>query len=111
RQVDLPTVQQAVETAIFRFSGETVSIRGAGRTDTGVHARAQVAHVDLEKDWPDDTVRDALNAHLQQAREHVAVLAATQVDASFDARFSALGRHYLYRIYNRRSPLALDKGK
>lgn len=111
RQAGLPTVQQAVEEAIFRLSGETVSIRGAGRTDAGVHATAQVAHVDLVKEWRGDTVRDALNAHLRQAGECVAVLAAAQVGDDFDARFSALGRHYLYRISNRRAPPALDKGK
>ncbi len=111
RQAGLPTVQQAVEEAIFRLSGETVSIRGAGRTDAGVHATAQVAHVDLVKEWRGDTVRDALNAYLRQAGERVAVLAAAQVGDDFDARFSALGRHYLYRISNRRAPPALDKGK
>ncbi len=111
RQAGLPTVQQAVEEAIFRLSGETVSIRGAGRTDAGVHATAQVAHVDLVKQWRGDTVRDALNAHLRQAGERVAVLAAAQVGDDFDARFSAFGRHYLYRISNRRAPPALDKGK
>ncbi len=111
RQAGHPSVQQAIEEAIFKLSGETVSIRGAGRTDAGVHATAQVAHVDLVKDWRGDTVRDALNAHLQQAGERVAVLKAAQVADDFDARFSALGRHYLYRISNRRAPPALEKGK
>ncbi|MGS1095229.1 tRNA pseudouridine(38-40) synthase TruA [Aquamicrobium terrae] len=111
RQAGHPSVQQAIEEAIFKLSGETVSIRGAGRTDAGVHATAQVAHVDLAKDWRGDTVRDALNAHLQQAGERVAVLKAAQVADDFDARFSALGRHYLYRISNRRAPPALEKGK
>ncbi|MET3662161.1 tRNA pseudouridine(38-40) synthase TruA [Aquamicrobium ahrensii] len=111
RQADLPTVQQAVEEAIFRLSGETVSIRGAGRTDAGVHATAQVAHVDLVREWRGDTVRDALNAHLRKAGERVAVLKAARVSADFDARFSAVGRHYLYRISNRRAPPALGKGK
>ncbi|MET3792038.1 tRNA pseudouridine(38-40) synthase TruA [Aquamicrobium terrae] len=111
RQAGHPSVQQAIEEAIFKLSGETVSIRGAGRTDAGVHATAQVAHVDLAKDWRGDTVRDALNAHLQQAGERVAVLKAAQVADDFDARFSALGRHYIYRISNRRAPPALEKGK
>src|SRR5690606_11485057 len=111
RQAGHPSVQQAIEEAIFKLSGETVSIRGAGRTDAGVHATAQVAHVDLAKDWRGDTLRDALNAHLQQAGERVAVLKAAQVADDFDARFSALGRHYLYRISNRRAPPALEKGK
>lgn len=111
RQADHPSVQQAIEEAIFRLSGEKVSIRGAGRTDAGVHATAQVAHVDLTKERRADTVRDALNAHLQQAGERVAVLRAQMVSDDFDARFSALGRHYLYRISNRRAPPALEKGK
>lgn len=111
RQAHLPTVQRAIEEAIRRFSGEAVTIRGAGRTDAGVHAAGQVAHVDLTRDWPDDTVRDAVNAHLKMAGEPVAVLAASQVDAGFDARFSAVARHYRYRIVNRRAPLALERGR
>jgi tRNA pseudouridine38-40 synthase len=88
-----------------------VAIRGAGRTDAGVHALGQVAHVDLARDWPADTVRNAVNAHLQMAAETVSVLAATAVGSDFDARFSAVARHYIYRIVNRRAPLALDAGK
>jgi tRNA pseudouridine38-40 synthase len=84
-------------------------VQGAGRTDTGVHALGQVAHVDLARDWDTDTVRDALTAHL---RPHpVAVLAAEKVDDTFDARFSARQRHYLYRIVNRRSDLALERAR
>ncbi|MCZ8543755.1 tRNA pseudouridine(38-40) synthase TruA [Mesorhizobium qingshengii] len=110
-QADQPSVQQAIEQAIERFSGEAVRLRAAGRTDAGVHATAQVAHVDLAKAWPDDKVRDAVNAHLQAAGAHVAILKAMVVPDDFDARFSATGRHYLYRILNRRAPAALDKGK
>lgn len=110
RQADQHSVQQAIEQAVEKFSAQAVSLRGAGRTDAGVHATAQVAHLDLDKDWRPDTVRDALNAHLQQAGERIAILNATRVPEDFDARFSALGRHYLYRISNRRSPPALDKG-
>ena len=111
RQADHPSVQQAIEEAIFRLSGEKVSIRGAGRTDAGVHATGQVAHVDLEKSWRDDTVRDALNAHLQMAREAVSILGARMVPDDFDARFSATGRRYLYRILNRRAPAALGANR
>ena len=92
-----------------RFCGERVTVSGAGRTDAGVHALGQVAHVDLAKDWDADTVRDAINAHL---RPHpVAVLAAETVPDDFDARFSAVRRHYLYRIVNRRADLALERGR
>ena len=105
------SVQAAVEAAVHGFSGETVAVRGAGRTDAGVHARGQVAHFDLDRDWPADTVRNALNAHLRMGGETVAVLDAQRTDDAFDARFSAVARHYLYRIANRRAPLALDAAR
>ena len=111
RQDDHPSIQQAIETAILGFCGQTVSIRGAGRTDAGVHALGQVAHVDLEKVWPDDTVRDAINAHLQMARERVVIISASQVEDGFDARFSALKRQYIYRIICRRAPLVIEKNR
>jgi tRNA pseudouridine38-40 synthase len=111
RQGGQHSVQAAIEQAIKGFSGEDVRIRGAGRTDAGVHAWGQVAHVDLARDWPADTVRDAVNAHLQMASETVSVLSASAVSGDFDARFSAVGRHYLYRIANRRAPLALEARK
>ncbi len=109
RQNGQHTVQAALEQAVAAFCGEEVSLRGAGRTDAGVHALGQVAHLDLIRDWPADTVRDAVNAHLTSAGETVSVLAATLVGDDFDARFSALRRHYLYRIVNRRAPLALAR--
>jgi tRNA pseudouridine38-40 synthase len=111
RQADQPSVQQAIEQAIEKFSGDVISLRGAGRTDAGVHATGQVAHADLSKAWSGDKVRDAVNAHLQMAGERVSILRATPVSDAFDARFSALGRHYLYRILNRRAPAAIDMGK
>jgi tRNA pseudouridine38-40 synthase len=109
RQRGQHSVQAALEQAVVAFCGEQVSLRGAGRTDAGVHALGQVAHLDLAREWPADTVRDAVNAHLTSAGETVAVLAATIVAGDFDARFSALRRHYLYRIVNRRAPLALAR--
>jgi len=100
------SVQGVLTAAIVAFAGEQIAVGAAGRTDAGVHAFGQVAHVDLAKDWPPDTVRDALNAHL---RPHpVAVLTAEHAADNFDARFSAIKRHYLYRIVNRRADLALD---
>lgn len=110
RQAELATVQEAIEKAIGAFTGETVTIRGAGRTDAGVHATGQVAHVDLSRDWEGDKVQGALNAHLSLAGEHVSVLAAAKVGEDFDARFSAKARHYLYVILNRRAPAALLRG-
>ena len=104
-----PTVQGAIETAIHAFSGQTVRIAAAGRTDTGVHATGQVAHVDLDKDWPAATVMNAINAHL--VREAVAVLDCVQVSDDFHARFSAVGRKYLYRILNRPGRPALDQDR
>ena len=104
-----PSVQGVLTAAIEAFCGEKASVHGAGRTDAGVHALGQVGHVDLAKDWNEDTVRDALNAHL---RPHpVAIISAERIDDSFDARFSAVRRHYLYRIVNRRADLALERGR
>src|SRR5258708_7610179 len=101
------SVQGVLTAAVTAFAGETAAIQGAGRTDAGVHAAGQVAHVDLARSWDTDTVRDAINAHL---RPHpVAVLSAEIVAADFDARFSAVKRHYLYRIVNRRADLALER--
>jgi tRNA pseudouridine38-40 synthase len=107
-QDGLLTVQGALTTAIAALTGEQTLVQGAGRTDAGVHARGQVAHVDLSKEWDTDTVRDALNAHL---RPHpVAVLSAERAADDFNARTSARKRHYLYRILNRRPDLTLDVG-
>jgi tRNA pseudouridine38-40 synthase len=106
RQINGRSVQQAVEEAIEGFSGHAVRIHCAGRTDSGVHATHQVAHVDLAKEWRADTVRDATNAHLKP--EPLSVLRAEIVPDSFHARTSAQRRHYLYRILNRRSPPGLD---
>ena len=104
-----PSVQGLLTDAIAAFAGERPAVQGAGRTDAGVHALGQVAHVDLGRDWDDDTVRDALNFHLRP--QPIAVLAAARVADDFDARFSATRRHYLYRISNRRADLALDIGR
>ena len=103
------SVQAALEAAVAAFCGESISVRGAGRTDAGVHALGQVAHLDLTREWDADTVRDAINAHLKP--HPIAVLSAEIVAATFDARFSALKRHYLYRIVNRRAPLALEAAR
>jgi tRNA pseudouridine38-40 synthase len=109
RQANGRSVQQAIEEAALKFSGETVTVGAAGRTDAGVHALGQVAHVDFTRPWPADTVRNAINACLRPDR--VAILSAEAVAADFDARFSAVRRHYLYRILNRRAPPALDLGR
>ncbi|PST27094.1 tRNA pseudouridine(38-40) synthase TruA [Mesorhizobium plurifarium] len=108
RQDNGPSVQGAIEKAAFSLAGEAVSIRGAGRTDSGVHAMGQVAHLDLTREWKPHTLRNALNAHLTLAGERVSILEAAEASADFDARFSAIRRHYLYRIISRRSPLALE---
>jgi tRNA pseudouridine38-40 synthase len=108
-QGELPSVQASLERAIAAFSGEDIVINAAGRTDTGVHALAQVIHFDLERTWPSEVVRDAVNAHL--VPQPIAVLEAEVAPDDFHARFSAKGRRYLYRILNRRSPPALDKGR
>ena len=109
RQENGRSVQQAIEEAVLAFSREEPVVKGAGRTDAGVHALGQVAHLDLAREWSADTVRDALNAHLRP--EPVAILSAERVGEEFDARFSARKRHYLYRICDRRAPPALEIGR
>jgi len=108
-QADRVTVQGALTAAVSALTGEQTLVQGAGRTDAGVHARAQVAHVDLARAWDTDTIRDALNAHL---RPHpVAVLSAETVADNFNARTSAVKRHYRYVIRNRRPDLTLERGQ
>jgi tRNA pseudouridine38-40 synthase len=104
-----PTVQGALESAVKAICGEFVRVHGAGRTDAGVHALGQVAHCDIAKPFAQGRLRDGLNAHL---RPHpIGVLSAEIVADDFEARFSALRRHYRYRISNRRANLALDIGR
>jgi tRNA pseudouridine38-40 synthase len=104
-----PTVQGALENAVKAICGEFVRVHGAGRTDAGVHALGQVAHCDIAKPFAPGRLRDGLNAHL---RPHpIGVLSAEIVADDFEARFSALRRHYRYRISNRRANLALDVGR
>ncbi|MEO7027671.1 MAG: tRNA pseudouridine(38-40) synthase TruA [Caulobacteraceae bacterium] len=103
------TVQGAIEAAVFAFSGEATRVHAAGRTDAGVHAAGQVIHLDLTRAWPSATVLRAINAHLAPAP--VAILASRLADAGFHARFSALGRRYLYRLLDRAAPPVLDAGR
>ena len=107
RQANGASVQEALERAIFAFTATHTPVSGAGRTDAGVHATGQVAHIDLARDWRPDVVRDAMNAHLRPLP--VAVIAAERAADDFDARFSAQRRHYVYRILNRRAPAALNR--
>jgi len=108
-QADQLTVQGLLTAAVEALSGDKTLVQGAGRTDAGVHARAQVAHADLTKEWDTDTIRDGLNAHL---RPHpIAILAAERAADDFNARTSAIRRHYLYRIINRRADLTLEAGR
>ncbi len=109
RQADGISVQQALETAIARFCGEAVAVHGAGRTDAGVHALGQVAHIDLSRDFPADVIRSAINHHLRPLA--ISVLEAQPAPAGFDARLSAVLRIYRYRMLNRRAPPSLDRGR
>ncbi|HUN50757.1 MAG TPA: tRNA pseudouridine synthase A, partial [Candidatus Sulfotelmatobacter sp.] len=109
RQENGPSVQGALEEAVLRFAGERVTAVGAGRTDAGVHAEGQVAHLDLRRDWPAETLMNAVNFHLRPAA--IAVRTAALAAADFHARFSATARHYRYRIVNRPSPLVLDRDR
>lgn len=108
-QANGPSVQAALEAAVRAFSGEEATVTGAGRTDTGVHATGQTAHLDLQRAWPARTVRDAVNAHL--VPQPVTVLEAETAPDDFHARFWAVGRRYLFRILDRRTPPALERGR
>lgn len=109
RQAHGPSVQQAVEEAAKAVTGETVTMHAAGRTDAGVHALAMRAHVDIAKDIAPFRLQEALNARLRPAP--IAVLACEAVPDDWHARFSCVGRSYLYRIVNRRAPLTLERGR
>jgi len=104
-----PSVQGALQDAVAKFNGAPVKVQGAGRTDAGVHALGQVAHVDLVKDLRADKVRDALNFHLGE--EPISILDSELVDDEWHARFDAIERSYVYRILDRRPKLAIDKGR
>ncbi|MDD3798273.1 MAG: tRNA pseudouridine(38-40) synthase TruA [Novosphingobium sp.] len=109
RQAHGPSVQQAVEEAVFKVTGEDVRMHSAGRTDAGVHALAMRSHVDIAKPFTPFRLMEALNARLRP--DPVAVIACEAVADDWHARFSCIGRSYLYRIVNRRAPLALERGR
>ena len=106
RQANGPSVQGELEDALAKLKAGPIVVRGAGRTDTGVHATGQVIHIDLDRDWTADKLRDALNFHLKPAP--VAAIEVEIAAPEFDSRFSAKARHYLYRIIDRRAPLAVE---
>lgn len=108
RQANGPSVQAVIERAVQAFTGEVVTIGGAGRTDTGVHATGQVCHIDLVKPWPVRTIMGAMNFHCQP--DPVVILDCTEMHEGFDARFSAIRRSYRYRIHNRVPPLTHQRG-
>jgi tRNA pseudouridine38-40 synthase len=107
RQKNLMTVQGAIEEAFFKFSQEIVILHASGRTDTGVHARGQVAHVDLQKTYQTYQVRNAVNSYLGQ--HSIRIIDVEAVNELFHARFSSLERRYLYLILNRVAPSALER--
>lgn len=103
------SIQSSLTDAIRKLTGEDVVVRGAGRTDAGVHALGQVAHFDLAREWPAFKIREGLNYHLKP--DPIVIIEADIVDAGFDARFSATARHYLYRMLSRRAPPALTRNR
>jgi len=109
RQAGQPTVQGAVEQALAALEPRAHTIAAAGRTDAGVHALAQVAHCDLDKDWQPFRLLEALNYHLRPAP--VAIVDCASVAEDWHARFSAIERRYLYRLVNRRAPLTFQAGR
>jgi tRNA pseudouridine38-40 synthase len=108
RQENGWSVQGALEAAAASVASQDVTVFGAGRTDTGVHATMQVAHLDLAKDFPARIVMEAINARLRMAGERISILEAALVEDAFDARFSAKARHYRYLILNRKGHLTFD---
>jgi tRNA pseudouridine38-40 synthase len=109
RQEHGPSVQQTLEEAIHRMTGELATVHAAGRTDAGVHALAMTAHVDIVKNLTEHRLREGLNALVRP--QPVSVLAASHAPDDWHARFSCIERRYLYRILNRRAPPALDRGR
>jgi len=109
RQAHGPSVQQSVEEAVHKVTGETVTLHAAGRTDAGVHALAMRVHVDVAKAITPFRLMEAINAHLRP--DPIAVIACKEMPDDWHARFSCLGRSYLYRVVNRRAPLALERGR
>jgi tRNA pseudouridine38-40 synthase len=112
KQIDAPSVQQNLADAVFKFCGEAIDVIGAGRTDAGVHATAQVAHIELSAAHDPFRIMQAINFHLFNTENNrISVIKAEAAADDFHARFSATRRHYLYRIVNRRARLALDAGR
>ena len=109
RQAHGPSVQQTIEQAVMQVTGETVAVHAAGRTDAGVHATAMAAHVDIEKPIAPYRLMEALNARTRPAP--VAILDCAVVPDDWHARFSCIGRRYVYRVVERRAPLTFDDGK
>ncbi|CCA93614.1 tRNA pseudouridine(38-40) synthase TruA [Novosphingobium sp. PP1Y] len=109
RQAHGPSVQQSVEDAVHSITGETAIMHAAGRTDAGVHALAMRAHVEIEKPFTPFRLMEAINAKLRP--DPIAVIACEEVPDDWHARFSCIGRAYIYRIVNRRAPLTLERGK
>lgn len=109
RQADQPSVQGAIEAALAKLEPGPHTIAAAGRTDAGVHGWGQVAHCDLQKDWDPFRLSEALNYHLKP--DPVAIVACARVDDAFHARFSAVARHYIFRIMARRAPLTFGHGQ
>jgi len=109
RQNNGPSIQEEIETALLKVGEPDALVYGAGRTDAGVHALAQIAHVDLTREWSEFKLRDAINAMLRP--RPIAIMAVREVNQDDHARFTATSRHYIYRIINRRPFLAIDQGK
>ena len=107
-QKDLSGVQDTIQAAIYKFTGEKIILYGAGRTDSGVHAIGQVAHFDINRNTNENEVREALNNYLRP--KLVSILKVDEVSDNFHARFSAKKRYYIYKLINRRQPLTIDKG-
>jgi tRNA pseudouridine38-40 synthase len=111
RQIDMASVQGAIENALVKIGEVDPVVQGAGRTDAGVHALGQIAHADLQRPWVPFRLMEALNAQMRQAGDTVAITDCEITNEDFHARFSAIQRHYVYRIIARRAPLTVERGR
>ncbi|MDX1916546.1 MAG: tRNA pseudouridine(38-40) synthase TruA [Rickettsiaceae bacterium] len=109
KQASSPSIQGAIEAAIYGFSGQSVEVYGSGRTDAGVHALGQVAHFDIDSRVASCQIMGAINFHLKPNK--IAIVSCAETSSDFHARFSAINRAYKYKIINRTSPLAIESNR
>ncbi len=109
RQADMPSIQQSIEEAIGKYCGEQVTLQCAGRTDAGVHAMGQVAHMDIRAQRSEYSIQQGINYHLETPQ--ISILSVDKTSDDFHARFDAVKRKYMYHIITRNAPLAINNNR